>query len=852
MEERPVPALTPQRAALYSLLVPGSSQFLSGRRIRAVALLVGIVLLLALVAWWQTPVLYLPVAALWLWNVWDGYRLAQGRESRLTLPLLLGALVVYTVALGVVDVRFGRLLSDWRRVQPYVTALANPELFTYPTEDRIGVGPIQVPCIDPLPPPDREATSDPQIIFSVPCADVGDTVTIVGRGFFPDIEGELRWLNPIGDIQRVTREGQQVVFTPDASGTFTETIRVPQAVPVPQRPGPGETQTHAVRAIQQRPFGSPVMTETLALVLEKMGETIALAFLSTVLGVIFAVPLSFLAARNLMDANVVTRAVYYVVRTALNIIRSIETLMWAIIFAVWVGLGPFAGTLALWLHTVAALGKLYSEAIESIDPGPIEAIRATGARWPQVVIYAVLPQIMPTFTSFTVYRWDINVRLSTVIGLVSDAGIGFLVVQWIRLNRFSSMATALIAIILVVASLDYFSGWVRQRIIEGGPTVQRRSGLRTIARAVMVTVFIAAFIWSWRIAQIDLIELVRGAPDGLRIAQSFTVPDMFDRPQQRTTLSQPLPVPCESGETGGGDANLTLTPPCGSPGTPLLIEATGLPPNQLVSVRWQFEDEAFLRIRSNCCTTDSDGNLQLETTISPLMEVGREGGLEEAGAVVITWEEVAGSLRFSDSFHTVVDLSIETLLMALLATTFGSLFAIPLSFFAARNIMGNSPLGRGVYYAFRTLFNITRSIEPLILVLIAGVWVGLGPFAGMLALTLNNIPNLGKLFSESIEEIDTGPVDAVRATGANSMQTLVYAIAPQLVPRFLAFILYQWDINIRMSTVIGFVGGGGIGRQFQLWVSTNQYSAAGMATWAIVAMVWSMDYLSARAREEMV
>ncbi|NLF64909.1 MAG: phosphonate ABC transporter, permease protein PhnE [Chloroflexi bacterium] len=852
MEERPVPALTPQRAALYSLFIPGSSQFLSGRRIRAVALLVGIVLLLALVAWWQTPVLYLPVAALWLWNVWDGYRLAQGRESRLTLPLLLGALVVYTIALGVVDVRFGRLFSDWRRVQPYVTALANPELFTYPTEDRIGVGPIQVPCIDPLPPPDREATSDPQVIFSAPCADVGDTITIVGRGFFPDVQGELRWLNPIGDIQRVTREGQQVVFTPDASGTFTETIRVPQAVPVPQRPGPGETQTHAVRAIQQRPFGSPVMTETLALVLEKMGETIALAFLSTVLGVIFAVPLSFFAARNLMDANVVTRAVYYVVRTALNIIRSIETLMWAIIFAVWVGLGPFAGTLALWLHTVAALGKLYSEAIESIDPGPIEAIRATGARWPQVVIYAVLPQIMPTFTSFTVYRWDINVRLSTVIGLVSDAGIGFLVVQWIRLNRFSSMATALIAIILVVASLDYFSGWVRQRIIEGGPTVQRRSGLRTIARAVMVIVFIAAFIWSWRIARIDLIELVRGAPDGLRIAQSFTVPDMFDRPQQRTTLSRPLPVPCESGETGGGDANLTLTPPCGPPGTPLLIEATGLPPNQLVSVRWQFEDEAFLRIRSNCCTTDADGNLQLETTISPLMEVGREGGLEEAGAVVITWEEVAGSLRFSDSFHTVVDLSIETLLMALLATTFGSLFAIPLSFFAARNIMGNSPLGRGVYYAFRTLFNITRSIEPLILVLIAGVWVGLGPFAGMLALALNNIPNLGKLFSESIEEIDTGPVDAVRATGANSMQTLVYAIAPQLVPRFLAFILYQWDINIRMSTVIGFVGGGGIGRQFQLWVSTNQYSAAGMATWAIVAMVWSMDYLSARAREEMV
>lgn len=852
MEEHPVPTLDPQRAALYSLIIPGSSQFLLGRRGRAISLLAGILLLLALVAWSGATVLYLPVAALWLWNVWDGYRLAQGREPRLTLPVLFAALVVYSIAVDVVDVRLGRLFSDWRRVQPYVSALADPELFTYRTEDRIGLAPIQVPCIDPLPPPDREPSRDPQLFVSEPCAAVGETVTVVGQGFFPDAEGELRWINPIGDVQRVIRDGQQVTFSPDENGTFTETVRVPQAVPLTQRPGPGETQTHAIRAIQQRPYGSPVMTETLELVLEKMGETIALAFIATVLGVVFAVPLSFLAARNLMDANAVTRAVYYVVRTLLNIIRSIETLMWAIIFAVWVGLGPFAGTLALWLHTVAALGKLYSEAIESIDPGPIEAIRATGARWPQIVIYAVLPQIMPTFTSFTVYRWDINVRLSTVIGLVSDAGIGFLVVQWIRLNRFSSMATALIAIILVVASLDYFSGWVRQRIIEGSPVVQHRPWRKAITRAAMVIIFVAAFTWSWRIARIELIELVRGAPDGLRIARAFAVPDLFDRPQERTTLRQPLPVPCESGETGGGDANITLTPACGPPGTPLLIEATGLPPNQLVSVRWQFEEDAYLRVRSNCCTTDADGNLQLETTISPLMEVGEEGGLDEPGAVVITWEEVAGSLQFSSSFHRVVDLSIETLLMALLATTFGSLFAIPLSFFAARNIMGDTLLGRSVYYAFRTLFNITRSIEPLILVLIAGVWVGLGPFAGMLALALNNIPNLGKLFSESIEEIDTGPVDAIRATGATSMQTLVYAIVPQLAPRFLAFILYQWDINIRMSTVIGFVGGGGIGQQFRLWVSTNQYSAAGMATWAIVAMVWSMDYLSARAREEMV
>jgi phosphonate transport system permease protein len=220
--------------------------------------------------------------------------------------------------------------------------------------------------------------------------------------------------------------------------------------------------------------------------------------------------------------------------------------------------------------------------------------------------------------------------------------------------------------------------------------------------------------------------------------------------------------------------------------------------------------------------------------------------------VAITWKEVTGGPQLSEAFWTVFRLSLVTLLMALIATTLGSVFAIPLSFLAARNIMGRSPVGRAVYLGSRAVFNLWRSVEPMILALICSAWVGPGPFAGVLALAINNIPNLAKLFSEAIEEIDAGPVEAITATGANRVQTLVYAVIPQLVPGFLAFILYQWDINIRMSTVIGFVGGGGIGQQFRLWVQLNQYSAAGMATWAIVAMVWSMDYVSAHARERLV
>jgi phosphonate transport system permease protein len=222
------------------------------------------------------------------------------------------------------------------------------------------------------------------------------------------------------------------------------------------------------------------------------------------------------------------------------------------------------------------------------------------------------------------------------------------------------------------------------------------------------------------------------------------------------------------------------------------------------------------------------------------------------GSVSIVWKETVGGPQISDTTKRVLELSVVTLLMALLATTLGSLFAIPLSFLAARNIMGESWLGRTIYTIFRVAFSIFRSIEPMILVLICAAWVGAGPFAGVLALTLNNIPNLGKLFSERIEEIDTGPVEAVTATGANRLQVLVYSIIPQLVPPFLAFILYQWDINIRMSTVIGFVGGGGIGQQFRLWVGLNQYDKAGTAVWAIVIMVWTMDYISAKARERLV
>jgi len=157
--------------------------------------------------------------------------------------------------------------------------------------------------------------------------------------------------------------------------------------------------------------------------------------------------------------------IYSITRTILNGTRSVESLVMAIVFVIWVGIGPFAGSLALALHTLAALAKLYSEQVESILPGPLEAVQATGANQLQTIVYAVVPQIVSPYISFTMYRWDINVRMSTIIGFVGGGGIGFLLQQNINLLNYRGASAQMLAIALVVSLMDYISSVVRERMI---------------------------------------------------------------------------------------------------------------------------------------------------------------------------------------------------------------------------------------------------------------------------------------------------------------------------------------------------------------------------------------------------
>jgi phosphonate ABC transporter permease subunit PhnE len=157
--------------------------------------------------------------------------------------------------------------------------------------------------------------------------------------------------------------------------------------------------------------------------------------------------------------------VYYIARLIFNGLRSIESLVMAIVFVVWVGVGPFAGVLALSLHTIASQAKLFSEQVESILPGPIEAIKATGADRLQTIIYAVMPQIIPPYISFTMYRWDINVRMSTIIGLAGGGGIGFLLLQNANLLNYRAASVQMLAIVIVVSIMDYLSSYMREKVV---------------------------------------------------------------------------------------------------------------------------------------------------------------------------------------------------------------------------------------------------------------------------------------------------------------------------------------------------------------------------------------------------
>jgi phosphonate transport system permease protein len=485
----------PAAAAVASLILPGLGQMLTRAFRRGLLILFSMATMIGLLIWrvsligrretgWLaitqkafdlqplTLVLTILILILYLGTAADAYLQARRPRKGLSIVFILVLAIFFGLGWQIGQIEPAALAQGAKDGGPILLQIMWPwEKATARAEEmRVGGTPIEVPCGDePLEPP-PPVEGQPYLVAEPNCGiatdeegNAGTLLTLTGSGFSPDIESEVWWEDPLHNPFRQRVGGQALTVTPDENGEFQIQAVIPyRLIPPSAAAGPLLWRVEVRQPIAAGPLQP---SPELITAIQRMIETIFLGMMATFFGIILAIPVSFLAARNLMSANPFTLAIYFLSRTVLNIIRSIEPLIWAVIAIIVVGLGPFAGILALTLHSIAALGKLYSESIESIDPGPIEAIQATGANWFQTVMYAVVPQVIPPFVSFTIYRWDINVRMSTVIGLVGGGGIGFVLIQWIRLFDYKAAGIAVWFIAITVAILDYVSSEIRRRFV---------------------------------------------------------------------------------------------------------------------------------------------------------------------------------------------------------------------------------------------------------------------------------------------------------------------------------------------------------------------------------------------------
>ncbi len=221
-------------------------------------------------------------------------------------------------------------------------------------------------------------------------------------------------------------------------------------------------------------FPPNLKANVLEVYLLAMLETIQMAVIALLLSVLIAVPLSYMSSRNILDIlipgktpfhELIKKTMYGIATLIANIFRSINEIIWALIFVSAVGLGPMAGILALAIHTAGVLCKLLSEGNEAIDPGPVEALTTTGAGFIKVLVFAVIPQTMPHFISMVLYRFESDVRSASILGFVGAGGIGFYLFDKMRSFENGDVCTIIIIIVITVWALDKISSVIRKRFI---------------------------------------------------------------------------------------------------------------------------------------------------------------------------------------------------------------------------------------------------------------------------------------------------------------------------------------------------------------------------------------------------
>ncbi len=227
-----------------------------------------------------------------------------------------------------------------------------------------------------------------------------------------------------------------------------------------------ETELSLRRMVEGLPFMADFLRRMFPPDLSVLGnalrgalQTLQIAVVGTAVAAVLALPLGFVAARNVAPAWM-----FYGARSVLNALRAIDTLVYALFFVAAVGLGPFPGVLAVVAYTTMILAKLYSEAIEAIDPGPVEAVTAAGATRLQVLRFGVVPQLLPLFISFILYRFETNIRAAAILGFVGAGGIGFYIQTYLRMLNYPAASAVLLVLIVLVMAVDFTSSRIRQRL----------------------------------------------------------------------------------------------------------------------------------------------------------------------------------------------------------------------------------------------------------------------------------------------------------------------------------------------------------------------------------------------------
>lgn len=480
-------------------------------------------------------------------------------------------------------------------------------------------------------------------------------------------------------------------------------------------------------------------------------ETVWMAVMGTAGAIVLSFPLALGAARNTSPHPTVR----YVCRTVISLTRAVPDLVLGAVFVSALSIGPLPGVLALAIHSIGMVGKLFADAIEQAAEAPREATISVGATRRQTTRASILPQAMPSMIATALFRLEINIRASSVLGLVGAGGIGVLIQTALRSLDYESALGAVAVIFVVVTVVELLSVRIRSAILGDAAAMAQSARHGWFSQRIIA-----------RDTRVNKKSFE---------TRALSPPWTWDRMFSTATISGFL-----------------------------------------------------LALVVAILTIDIDWARSI-----PLMPQ------------IIT---VFGDL-FPPDFTTVrsemVTGIVESVVIAVIATGLGLLIAFPLSLLAARNIMTKrilSTVTRLVMLAF-------RGIPELIIAVIFVSAMGLGPVPGTLALTVVTASFSAKLFAEALEEVDAAPREAVLAVGAGKIQEFFASVVPQFMPAFTGHFLYILDVNLRSSTVLGIVGGGGIGFLLLNSMRVLEFQTTGAIVMAIFGIVLAIELIGNWVRQ---